>query len=378
LSWNRKSSTIAAVIIYTERTGSGLQQYGITIPVHDQRASRTFEMLLTDPELAARQGQWHLRHTGEKISREDLLRAHSPEFVERLFSDGLEEEVVRAYELRDSAGRYNRFDPSRASKPLEQILDRSLYNTSGTYQSCRLALKSGFGFYFGGGAHHAHRDYGKGFCLTNDVVVALRRIQAEGLTRNAWVVDVDAHKGDGTAALTAGDDSIRTLSVHMAAGWPLDEPQVDAEGRPNPSFVPSDIDIPVAEGEEDHYVRRLAAGLEELARLPLADYPGRQARGLAAGARQSPGRPRVPDLALVVSGSDPYEYDELASASLLRLSLPQMLERDQLIYRFLSERRIPAAYVMSGGYGERSWEVYYHFLRWVLRLRLGLPPVAPN
>jgi acetoin utilization deacetylase AcuC-like enzyme len=376
------------VVIYTERTGSGLQQYGISIPVHEQKASRTFEMLLADPELASRREQWHVRHTGERIGREDLLRVHSAAYVQRLFSSGLEQEIVRAYELKDAEGRYNRYDPGQASKPLEQILDRALYNAAGTYQSCRLALASGFAFYFGGGAHHAQRDYGKGFCLINDVVVALRRIQAEGLARSVWVVDVDAHKGDGTAALTEGDDSIRTLSVHMAAGWPLDEPPVDAEGRPNPSFVESDVDIPVGPGEEAQYVPRLAAGLEALTRLPLAAYPQRrtpQSGGAAKGGRsaqggRSGGSPRAgpakPDLALVVSGSDPYEHDELPSTSPLRLSLPQLLERDQLIYRFLSGRVIPAAYLMSGGYGQRSWEVYHQFLRWVLRLRLGLRPAA--
>jgi len=110
-------------------------------------------------------------------------------------------------------------------------------------------------------------------------------------------------------------------------------------------------------------VPRLAAGLEQLARLPLAACPQH-------GAREA--RPVLPDLALVVSGSDPYEHDELPSTAPLSLSLGQLLERDRLIYRFLSQRRIPAAYVMSGGYGERSWEVYHQFLRWVLRLRLGL------
>ena len=75
--------------------------------------------------------------------------------------------------------------------------------------------------------HHAQRAYGDGFCIVNDIVIAIRKLQAEGLVRTAWVIDIDAHKGDGTAAITLGDDSIITLSIHMAQGWPLDGKKYD-------------------------------------------------------------------------------------------------------------------------------------------------------
>lgn len=190
--------------------------------------------------------------------------------------------------------------------------------------------------------HHAQADYGNGFCPLNDMVIAVRKLQAEGHIRTAWIIDVDAHKGDGTAALTRGDDFIKTLSIHMAKGWPLDKAEYDSEGRLNPSFTPSDIDIPIDAGEEDQYAARLEAGLHSLAEGPL------------------------PDLALVVSGADPYEHDELPSTRSLRLTLDQMLARDRLVYTFLKERNIPRAYVMAGGYGERAWEPYSRFLIWAL------------
>ena len=85
--------------------------------------------------------------------------------------------------------------------------------------------------------------------LLNDIVIAIRKLQAENRIKTAWVIDIDAHKGDGTAALTADDPSIVTLSIHMGRGWPLDGPSHDAAGRINPSFIPSDIDIPVFAGE---------------------------------------------------------------------------------------------------------------------------------
>jgi acetoin utilization deacetylase AcuC-like enzyme len=160
------------------------------------------------------------------------------------------------------------------------------------------------------------------------------------------VIDADAHKGDGTAAITFGDESIRTLSIHMARGWPLDEPAVDEEGIPNPSFTPSDIDIPIESGEEDLYVPRLAEGLRGLARLS------------------------APGIAVVLAGADPWEHDELPSTRPLRLTLQQLLERDLLVYSFLEERRVPSAWLMSGGYGEGSWQVYSRFLERVLPERL--------
>ena len=151
------------------------------------------------------------------------------------------------------------------------------------------------------------------------------------------------------APLTRGDDTITTLSIHMAHGWPLDGEKFDKAGNLNPSFIDSDIDIPMARGEDHLYVARLQEGLKKLESFPQ------------------------PDLAVVVSGSDPYEKDELPSAADLKLSLEQIKDRDLLVYRFLKERGIPAAFLMAGGYGENSWRVYVQFLEWALldALKLG-------
>jgi hypothetical protein len=76
--------------------------------------------------------------------------------------------------------------------------------------------------------------------MINDIVIAARKMQAEKGIEKIWVIDTDAHKGDGTAAITAGDDTIVTLSVHMASGWPLDGPQTLSNGTDNPALIPSD------------------------------------------------------------------------------------------------------------------------------------------
>lgn len=333
------------MILYDPRIPASLIEFGIQIPLRDSRSTRTLQALLDDRKLKPLQRHWHQDRIVETITREDLLRVHSAGYVKRLYSAALEQELIATFELIDAAGKYYRYTPETATRPLTDLFERILTKNAGTIQAARLALQHGFCFSFTGGAHHAQHDFGNGFCLINDVVIAPRKLQFEKLVRLVWIIDVDAHKGDGTAALTAGDDSIRTLSIHMADGWPLDGPAVLADGTANPSFIPSDIDIPIASGEEAYYLQRLGAGLGKLAEGDKAD------------------------LAIVVCGADPYEKDELPSTAPLKLSLEQMFARDQLVYNWLHERNIPAVFLMAGGYGDEVWRVYAQFLLWTLRQR---------
>jgi acetoin utilization deacetylase AcuC-like enzyme len=331
-------------ILYEQMVG--FPDFGIQIPVRNDRVSRTLEELAKNPEADARL-RAHLDHeVREKITREDLLRVHDAAYVERLYSPALEEAMKEAYELVDGEGNYRRFDPSAARYPLSGLFDQALLRSAGTLQCARAALEEGFAFFFSGGMHHAHAGFGHGFCPINDTVIAIRRLQAEGRIRSAWIIDSDAHKGDGTAAITAGDDSIRTFSIHMASGWPLDGPEYDDAGHRHPSFIPSDVDVPVKTGEEGSYIEKLHAGLTQLDRFT------------------------TPDLAVVLFGADPYEHDMLESAQPLKLPLETLAERDETIYRFLTERSLPAAYLMAGGYGPRAWEAYHGFLERILTDRL--------
>lgn len=336
---------LPTMILYDPHIPVSLLEFGIQIPVRNSRAVNTFQALLDNPKLQSLQKHWYHDRIVEILSREDLLRAHSADYVNRLYSDALEQEIISTFELIDAHGKYYRYAPDTATRPLTDLFKRLLKKAAGTVQGARIALRHGFCFSFTGGAHHAQHDFGKGFCMINDIVIAARKLQHEKKIDRVWIIDVDAHKGDGTAALTAGDDSIRTLSIHMASGWPLDEPPVFANGTANPSFIPSDIDIPIESGEEDIYLERLRIGLSQLKEQGSAD------------------------LAIVVCGADPYENDELPSTSPLKLTLEQMFERDRLIYTWLTEQNIPSVFLMAGGYGEEVWRVYAQFLLWVLLLR---------
>lgn len=320
-------------------------EFGIAIPITGSNAGRTIEYLLGIPRFAAARARWLHEENIAPLTREAIVRVHQTTYVDRLLSDACDADVLSTFELINPDGSYHRYDPKSATRSLTELRDRGLAIAAGTTRAAEYALERGFCYYLGGGMHHGQYDFGEGFCLVNDVVIAARAMQAAGKAKTVWIIDIDAHKGDGTAALVANDPTIVAFSVHMRDGWPLDQPRTLPDGRPNPSFVPSDIDIEIAVGEEATYVPRMKAGLAQLAQGPRAD------------------------LAIVLAGADPYERDQLESARLLQMTREQMFERDQAVYQFLADLQVPAAFLTAGNYGYHSWEVFSQFLEWVLPLR---------
>jgi len=360
------------MVLYDPGLALRFPDYGIRIPVLDSRADRIVAALAAVPTLADK--KWLRRGVSEHISRLDVERVHEPDFVDRLFGGGksLEKELLKTYELVDPDGKPHRYEPESAVRPLTDLFGAILAQVAGTYEAGLLALEKGFCFFLGGGMHHARRDAGSGFCPLNDSLIAVARLRAEKRVRTVWIIDVDAHKGDGTAEIALDDPDTLTLSIHMAAGWPLDPVSLEAALHESnfrrtasmnatrhddqndklsvpyrlAPLAPSDVDIPIARGEDALYLGKLAAGLARL-------------EALSAG--------RLPDLAIVVDGADPYVHDGLESSADLALSLDQCVARDELVLAFLRERRIPSAWIMSGGYVEHAWEPPAAFLAKVLQ-----------
>jgi acetoin utilization deacetylase AcuC-like enzyme len=395
------------MILHDPHYSMRFEDYGILIPVRDSRANRVIQHLATQPRLS--DSSWLTNRITTRIDRADLERVHDATYVATLFGDapysggrgGLETELLKTYELIDQHGRPQRYAPQRAIKPLGELFSTILGQVAGTYQASAMALDSGFCFFLGGGMHHARRDGGAGFCLINDIMIAVEKLRSERNIRLAWIIDVDAHKGDGTAELITALRAARTsaaqtsaaqttaartsaartsaartsaaqtsayqtqpgttqtrsgttppvpptlaLSAHMASGWPLN-PETLAAARmagrgPNQApFVSSDVDIAIASGAENSYLPLLAEGLERLETL---------SQGV------------TPDIVIVVDGADACELDELPSTAELALSPAACLERDLLILDFLDRRGIPSAWLMAGGYGDRAWEPPANFL----------------
>jgi acetoin utilization deacetylase AcuC-like enzyme len=324
-------------ILFDPQSLFQLHEYGISIPMLDDRVHSIVKHLQNkEIEILQKSDDpnW------PEASKDIIALAHDEAYVQQVFGSERQKEsaIQTSFELVTETGQYHRYHPDTAKQPLNYLMDRALFHTAGTMKAVDVALNDGCAYFLGGGLHHAMTFGGRGFCALNDIVIAARWAQKHHRLKKVWIIDVDAHKGDGTAQITHDDSTLATLSIHMAKGWPLDQDPHDENGRLQPWFIPSDIDIPIEQGGEKHYLTQLEQGL-----AALEEKYGQ------------------PDLAIVVQGSDPCVVDALPSSSLLQLSLEQMLERDRMVYSFLSKRHIPQAYVMSGGYGDQAYRVYCQF-----------------
>ena len=132
----------------------------------------------------------------------------------------------------------------------EALVERGRRSTHGTVLAARHAAAHGLGMNLGGGTHHAGRDFARGYCLFNDVGVALRRLREEGLAERALVLDCDVHQGDGTAQMLGPDPGAFTVSLHGARNYPFQR-------------IPSDLDVDLATGTGDErYLRALGEALD--------------------------------------------------------------------------------------------------------------------
>lgn len=327
------------MIIYRDHQPPLLSDFGILVPMLKGRAVRVRQ------ELSVEFGEEiFLKDDTPLLEEADFEAVHTNDFLSRCRHDS-EKVIAETFELINPDGSYHRYDPARASRPLSELVELYRQSCGDSYLCVKAAGTSGFAYYLGGGFHHALSDRGRGFCLFNDVVIAARKFQKDVKAGIVWVIDIDAHKGCGTAEITAQDPSILTLSIHMKNGWPLDTESHDEKGALKPWFIPSNVDIAIMKGEEENYLTKLEMGLKELENLSHD----------------------LPVLAIVVDGSDPYERDALPSANLLSLTQSQCFQRNLLVYDFLKSRSIPQAYLMSGGYGEENWVIHHQFIQHVMK-----------
>jgi acetoin utilization deacetylase AcuC-like enzyme len=231
----------------------------------------------------------------------ELARVHTPAYLEAVLGGTLDARAVRRIGFPWSP----------------QLVERSRRSVGGTLAAARAALDDDVAANLAGGTHHAYPDRGEGFCVFNDVGVAVRALQAEGRIRRAAVVDLDVHQGNGTAAVFAGDPSVFTLSVHGRGNYPFNKEAGDL-----------DISLPDGTGD-DVYLDAVERGL----RVALQGGP---------------------ELVLYVAGVDPYEGDALGRLSVTRRG---MASRDALVYDLCLERGVPVAVVMSGGYAPDPTEI---------------------
>lgn len=194
----------------------------------------------------------------------------------------------------------------------ERISRRSQLSPGGTYLAAQLALRHGFAANSAGGSHHALADTGAGYCVFNDLAIVAHRLIAERTVRRVMIVDLDVHQGDGTASLTAGNESIFTLSLHADKNFPARKAR-------------STRDVPLPDGiGDEEYLRTLADVLPGV----LDEFR--------------------PDLVLYQAGVDPHADDRLGRLALTDAGLEA---RDRYVAAQARQRGIPVASALGGGYG---------------------------
>jgi acetoin utilization deacetylase AcuC-like enzyme len=245
--------------------------------------------------------------TPPPASDEDILLAHHKEYLDKLKNGTLSRDEILKLELPYS----------------KELVSSSLVCCGGTVLASRIALKDRIGIHIGGGFHHAFPDHGEGFCVLNDIAVAIRRIMKDGLIRKAMVIDCDLHHGNGTAAMFSGDPAVYTFSIHQENNYPYFKPR-------------SSLDIGLRDWAGDkEYLSALYDNIPKI----ISEFK--------------------PEFLMYVAGADPYENDRIGGLALTKEGLRK---RDEFIFDQALHYAVPVAVVLAGGYAaqeEDTVDIHY-------------------
>ena len=245
------------------------------------------------------------------VDRETLALVHTGDYLDKLETSGLSTAEQR-----------------RLGMPWSDALwQRSRLACGGTLLAARAALASGLAANLAGGTHHAFADHGEGFCVLNDVAVAITKFRDEGIMDRALVVDLDVHQGNGTAAIFETVEEVFTFSMHGERNYPTKK-------------MRSDVDVGLKDGTADtEYLRELRDHLP----------------ALLSTAR--------PDLAFYLAGVDVAAGDRYGK---LALSEEGIRLRDRYVIESVRGHGVPLVIVLGGGYAvtrERTAELHAHVFR---------------
>jgi acetoin utilization deacetylase AcuC-like enzyme len=246
-------------------------------------------------------------------SLQNLLRVHTPEYLQ-------------AVQEADTLTRILGVEvPPREA---EATLDLQRLMAGGTIQATRLALRTGgVAVHLGGGFHHAMPDAGLGFCVFNDVAVAIRRLRGRGFVEPVLVVDLDLHDGNGTRRIFADDPTVHTFSIH-----------------------------------NDHWGDTAAVASTSIALGP--DVEDARFLGTLREALPPVFEAVRPGLVVYLAGTDPAEDDPLGN---WRLTPRALFERDRFVTSLARPEGNPrpTVVVLAGGYGRHAWRYSARYVLWL-------------
>ncbi len=239
---------------------------------------------------------WHLTEP-PLASDEDILLVHTEEYWFRCVRGELTTHEVRRIGFPWS----------------EALVRRSRASTQGTILAAKAALKDGVASNLAGGTHHAYPDHGEGYCVLNDIAIAARVLQRDGLAERIAVIDCDVHQGNGTAAIFHDDPRVFTFSIHGEKNFPARKER-------------SHRDVHLPNGVSDqNYLTILRQHVGEI----LDNFK--------------------PDFVFYQAGVDPFERDRLGK---LKLTIDGLKRRDEFVIGACRERTLPVVTTMGGGYAK--------------------------
>jgi len=265
-------------------------QYALTLPEGHKFPRQKYGMLR---DLLAQQGLFELR-SAPLAEQNAIELAHDPVYVRQFLSGTLSASAMRRIGFPWS----------------EMLVKRSLASVGGTISAAIEALNTGWGVTLGGGTHHALRSEGAGFCVFNDIAVAIQTLRASGRIQRAAVIDLDVHQGDGTAEIFHKDSEVFTVSIHCRSNFPF---------RKQHSAL--DVDLPDRVADEE-YLRCVDQVLPEIFSFN-------------------------PDIIFYQSGVDALYSDALGHLSLTHAGL---IERDLRVMQAVCSHGIPLVLTLGGGY----------------------------
>lgn len=239
---------------------------------------------------------WHLIEPPLACD-EDILLVHMPDYWFRCAHGELTSHEIRRIGFPWSEG----------------LVRRSRAAAQGTIIAARNALRDGVASNLAGGTHHAFPDHGEGYCVLNDIAIAARVLQRDGLAQRIAVIDCDVHQGNGTAAIFKDDPDVFTFSIHGEKNFPARKEQSKL-----------DLSLPDGVGDEGYLVI-----LREHVPRALDDFQ--------------------PDFVFYQAGVDPFESDRLGK---LKLTIEGLRRRDEFVISSCRERGTPVVTVMGGGYAK--------------------------
>ncbi len=235
-------------------------------------------------------------HEPARAARDAIELVHTREYVARFERGALDEQEQRQLGFPWS----------------DALVERAFRAVGGTCEAARAALDHGVAMNLAGGTHHAFADHGEGFCVFNDVAVAIRLLQRDGRIMRAVVVDLDVHQGNGTHAIFSGDPTVYTFSMHGGKNYPFRK-------------VAGSRDIELADGcPDDVYLSALEQALPEVLHAARAD------------------------LVVYLAGADPHEGDRLGR---LKLTYDGLKRRDTVVLDACRSVGLPVCLTIAGGYG---------------------------